>query len=142
MLNGKIIEALNKDVANEMAAIIQYLHHHYTAEGMAPAVIEQFEKASRDEMRHMEMLSERITYLGGEPTTVPSPIRRGGDLRKMIMDDLATENEAIKLYKEHVKLAAELDDPTTRLMLEHILSDEEKHADTWETDLGIKSKKK
>jgi len=49
----------------------------------------------------------------------------------MIQDDLAKENSAIKQYKEHIKLAIEEDDPTTRLMLEEILSDEEDHADTW-----------
>ena len=56
----------------------------------------------------------------------------------MIRDNLDSENEAIKQYKEHIKLCADLGDSVTRLMLEKILSDEEKHADTWETILGIK----
>jgi len=56
----------------------------------------------------------------------------------MIQDDLAKENTAIKQYKEHIKLAIEENDPATRLMLEEILSDEEDHADTWETILEIK----
>lgn len=139
MDKAKIIEALNKDRADELAAIIQYMGHHYMAEGMeSPAVIEMFKSTAIDEMKHAEMLGERINYLGGEPTTLPSHIKRGGDLRKMIQDDLDSENMAIAQYKEHIKLCAEEGDPTSRLMLEGILSDEEGHADNWETTLGIK----
>jgi bacterioferritin len=139
MDKAKIIEALNKDRADELAAIIQYMGHHYMAEGMeSPAVIEMFKSTAIDEMKHAEMLGERINYLGGEPTTQPSNIKRGGDLRKMIQDDLDSENAAIAQYKEHIKLCAEEGDPTSRLMLEGILSDEEGHADNWETTLGIR----
>ncbi|MDZ4384557.1 MAG: ferritin-like domain-containing protein, partial [Nitrospirota bacterium] len=61
-----------------------------------------------------------------------------GDLYKMMKDDLDGENMAIKQYKAHIKLFDELGDPTSRLMMEKILSDEERHADIWETTLGIK----
>ncbi len=139
MSREKIVEALNKDRADELAAIIQYMGHHYEAEGVeSPAVIDMFKKSALDEMRHAEILGERIVYLGGVPTTKPSNILRGGDLKKMVSDDLDTENKAIKQYKEHIKLCADEGDSTTRLMLENILSDEEGHADNWETVLGIR----
>jgi bacterioferritin len=135
----RLLQALNEDLSNEIAATIQYLWHHYMAEGMeSPAVIELFEKTARDEMKHIEMLASRIVYLGGDPTTQPGKIAKGGDLRKMIQDDLNAENAAIAGYKNHIKIAAEEGDPTTRLMLENILSDEEKHADIWETTLGVR----
>lgn len=135
----KIIKALNTDVGLELGAIIQYMHHHWMAEGMkSPAIIEIFEKIGRDEMEHLEKFAERIVYLGGVPTTKPAPIKTGGDLKKMIKDDLDGENNAIKIYKEHINLCAKLGDTTTRLMLEEIVSDEEGHADTWETTLAVK----
>ncbi len=138
-MSGKLIEALNKDRADELAAIMQYMGHHYEGAGMdSPGILEIFKSTSITEMKHAEMLAERIVYLGGEPTKEPSAILKGGDLRKMIQDDLAKENGAIKQYKEHIKLAEEEGDTTTRRMLEEILADEEKHADTWETILGIK----
>lgn len=139
MSKEKIIEALNKDLAREIAATLQYLHHHWTGEGYdSPTVLELFEKVGRDEMKHMEMIAERINYLGGDPTTTPSEIKKGGDLYKMMQDDLDAENMAIKQYKAHIKLFDELGDPTSRLMMEQILSDEENHADIWETTLGIR----
>jgi len=139
MSKEKIVEALNQDRADELAAIIQYMKHHYEAEGLeSPEIIEIFKQTAKAEMKHAEALGERITYLGGTPTSLPSKIKQGGDLKKMIRDDLAAENRAIANYKAHIKLCAEAGDYTTRLMLENILSDEEGHADTWETTLGIK----
>jgi bacterioferritin len=115
------------------------MKHHYEGEGMeSPAILEIFKSTAKDEMGHAEKLGERIVYLGGTPTKKPEPIIEGGDLKKMMQDDLAKENAAIKQYKEHIKLAIEENDPTTRLMLEEILSDEEGHADIWETTLSIK----
>jgi bacterioferritin len=132
-----VIEALNEDLAYELAAITQYMWHHVMAKGLeSPAIVDQMRETSMDEMKHAEKLAERLDYLGGTPTTKPKEIRMGGDLRKMIQDDLDAENEAIQRYKRHIKLAAEAEDPVTRLMLEEILTDEEDHAYTWETLLG------
>lgn len=47
-----------------------------------------------------------------------------------------SENAAIKMYQGHIKLVAEIGDTTTRLMLEEILTDEERHAYQWETVLA------
>lgn len=135
----KIIEALNLDRAYELGAILQYMGHHYEAEGMeSPAIIDIFKKTALDEMKHAELLGERIVYLGGVPVQKATPAKRGGELKAMVVEDLASENDAIERYKKHIKLCDELGDPTTRLMLEGILSDEEGHADTWETTLGIR----
>ncbi len=138
-MNQKIIDALNKDRENELSAIIQYMKHHYEGEGMeSPEILDIEKDIAMAEMKHAETLGERINYLGGTPTKNMSPIAEGGDIRKMVQDDLAKENAAIKQYKEHIKLAAEEGDPTTRLMLEEILKEEEDHANTWETILGVK----
>lgn len=135
----KIINALNLNLSLEIGAIVQYKYHHVMAQGLeSPKIVDLFGKTAKDEMKHMERLAERIDYLGGVPTAKVAKIKVGGSLRKMIQDDLDGENGAIKLYKEHIKLAATLGDPTTRLMLEEILTDEEDHAHLWETILGKK----
>lgn len=134
-----IIDALNRDREEELSAIMQYMKHHYEGEGMeSPAILETFKSIAMSEMKHAEKLSERIVYLGGIPTKHLEPIAEGGNLREMIEDDLDKENHAIKQYKEHIKLAIKENDPATRLMLEEILSDEENHADTWETILEVR----
>jgi len=132
----KIIKALNIDIGLEIGAIIQYTMHEVMAEGMeSPAIMEKFESISKDEMKHLEKLAQRVNYLGGVPNTKPAPIKVGGALKKMVQDDLDGEYTAIKTYKSQIKMVEEIGDTTTRLMLEEILTDEEGHADTWETVL-------
>jgi len=137
----KIIEALNQGVAREITAIIQYSYHHVMAKGMeSPALSEMFEKVAIEEMDHLEKFSERINYFGGVPTTKPNPIKVGGTLRQMVENDLELEYQAVKLYKEQIKIAKEIGDTTTRLMLEKVLTTEEEHTDKWETALAKRIK--
>ena len=138
MADQKLIEALNKARARELGAIIQYMMHHYTATGMSsPELVDQFKDTAVEEMKHAEWLGERIDYLGGEPTTKPTTIHTGGDLKKMLQDNLAIENEAVEMYRDIIKLAASLGDSTTRLMMEEILAEEEDHVNAWQTALGL-----
>jgi len=133
----ELIDALQDDLSYELAAIIQYMYHHIMARGFdSPEIDERFRETSMDEMKHAEKLAERIDYYEAVPTTKMAPIQVGGDLKKMIEDDLAGEHEAIARYKEHIKLAERLGDPGTRHMLEDILLDEEDHAYQWETILA------
>lgn len=141
MATERIIAALNEDISYELGAIMQYLWHHFTAEGLeSPAIIELFKETSLEEMKHLSMLAERVVYLGGEPTAKIAPFKQGGDLRQMVQDDLEGERTAIRMYREHIRLCEEEGDPVTRLLLETILSDEEKHADRWETVLAVRKK--
>lgn len=135
-----IIEALNKDRADELAVIMQYMEHHYVMQGPDSLSVADMEKdVAMQEMKHAEMLAERISYLGGEPTTTPSYIKRGGDMKRMVQDDLDSENTAIENYRQHIKLCEHEEDYTTKIMLEQILSDEENHADQFQTVLGTRA---
>jgi bacterioferritin len=135
MAADKILELLNQALADELAAIFQYMWHHFQAEGIeSPSIRDLFRATALDEMRHAELLAERITLLGGAPTHQPAPIKFGGDLRKMIKDDLDGEEEAAKFYKDAIKACGE--DPTTRRLFETLLEDEERHADAWRTLLA------
>ena len=139
MSRHDVINALNDLRAMELAAIIQYMKHHYEAEGMdSPAISDQFKKAAMDEMRHAEMLGERINFLGGEPTKQPAEILSGGDLFKMIDDDIRKESEAIHRYRQYIELAFREQDHATRTILEKILEKEEEHLDMWITDVARK----
>ena len=132
----ELLQELNNALADELAAIIQYMYHHVMGSGLAsPAILDTFKSTSITEMKHAEALAERIDLLGGVPSIEISAIKVGGDLTKMIRDDLAAEYRAIEMYKGIIKLAAKEDDPVTRRLIEDILEDEEGHANTWETVL-------
>jgi bacterioferritin len=133
---SNLIDALNVAVSDELASIIQYQWHHVMAKSIAaPPIIDMFESHSMDEMRHAYTFAERIDLLGGDLTVELHPIAVGGDLRKMIKDDLEGEYRAIEMYKGYVKLAEKEDDPVTRRIFEDALAAEEGHADDWETVL-------
>ena len=135
--SSPLIDALNVAIADELASIIQYQWHHVMAQGIAsPAILELFESHSMDEMKHAYALAERVDLLGGDLTVELHQIAVGGDLRKMIQDDLDGEYRAIEMYRRYVKLAEEADDPVTRRLLEEILGTEETHANDWETVLA------
>lgn len=60
----RLIDALNEDLSGEIGAIVQYVNHHVMATGMeSPKIADFFEETSKDEMEHMEKVSERIDYL-------------------------------------------------------------------------------
>jgi bacterioferritin len=119
----KIIEMLNADIEGEHAAIIQYLSHAYAmGEGEISCEIEAI---AREEMRHLDFLAETIVELGGTPTLNRGEMRMWGRLVPDWMNnDILQEDDAIKLYKEHIKA---IDDPKIKRLLERILSDEESH---------------
>jgi bacterioferritin len=127
-----LLDILNKSIARELQVSIQYMWHHVMAVGMeSPAVKDLFKQISIQEMKHAESFAERLDLLGGVPTTQPSPILTGGDLKKMIQDDVKAEQEAVDMYREAIRLAIEANDPVTRLMYEEILESEEDHLKTF-----------
>jgi len=135
----QFIEALNEALTEELASIIQYLWDHILARGLeSPAIADMFKELSMIEMNHAYMIAERIDLLGGLPTTTIGPIKIGGDLRKMVDDNLKLEYDAVAMYEKLVKMAIEEDDPVSRRLMEDILKDTEEHANKLETVLGTK----
>lgn len=65
------------------------------------------------------------------PTTKPEPIFIGKTLKEMIAADKKDEEAAIKLYKQIIDIAVRESDIVTKKLFEDILSDEEKHHDTF-----------
>ena len=135
----QFIDALNEALTEELASVIQYLWDHILARGLeSPAISDMFKELSMIEMKHAYALAERIDLLGGVPTTAVGPIKIGGDLQKMLSDNLQAEYDAIDIYKRLVKQAEAEDDPVTRRLLEDILGDTEEHANRLEAVLGRK----
>ena len=132
MADQRLLDILNRSIARELQVSIQYMWHHVMAVGLeSPAVKDIFRDISIQEMKHAETFAERLDLLGGVPTTQPSPILVGGDMKKMIQDDIKAEQEAVDMYREAIRIATEVNDPVTRLMYEEILEAEEDHLKTF-----------
>jgi bacterioferritin len=128
---------LNQAIAREIQVSVQYMWQHVMAKGLESAEIaEVFEDVAITEMKHAEKIAERLFYFDVPPTTKPSHIDVGGDIKHMLEVDAKAEEEAIDLYKEIIKQAQTEGDSTTRLLFEQILAEEEDHHDTFTTLLG------
>jgi len=124
----EIIALLNEDLEGEHGAIIQYLSHAY---GMGEGEMScEIEALAREEMRHLDWLAETIVELGGTPSLKRGNMRMGGQaVSEWMANNVLLEDDAIKLYKEHIKA---IDDPKIKRLLKRILSDEESHRGDFE----------
>jgi bacterioferritin len=121
---------LNRAIAGELQAIIQYMWQHVQWKGVEHyAVSEGFKKIAMEEMKHAEKLAERIWYLGARPTIQPAPIFVGATLEEMLNYDVKAEVETIAMYKEIMQLAEKEGDVATKEIFEEIEEDEEEHHD-------------
>jgi len=137
MVSDELKNLLNQALAREMQVSIQYLWQHVLARGFEGEIIKaRLRQIALTEMRHGEMIAERLAYLGGYPTTQPAEITIGGTAREMIEIDKKAEEEAIELYRKIIKVAMDEGDYTTAKLFEEILRDEEVHHDYFSSVLG------
>ncbi|MEM3038719.1 MAG: ferritin-like domain-containing protein [Thermoplasmata archaeon] len=130
MASKKLLDLLNKSIAREIQVSVQYMWQH--VQWMGPdhfAVSDKFKEIAVEEMKHAEKIAERLWYLGGVPTTKPTPILVGSTLWTMVDNDIKAELEAIDLYRTVIKVAKEEGDNTTKFIFEEILEQEEDHHD-------------
>jgi len=133
----KVIETLNALLADELAAINQYMVHSEMCDNWGYERLHgAIEQRAITEMRHAEKLIARILFLNGKPVVSQlSPIKIGADVEAQHNSDLAAELAAVKAYNDGIRLAAEVGDNGTRELLESILADEEEHVDWLEAQL-------
>ncbi len=129
-----LLAQLNEAIARELQVSIQYMWQHVQWSGVKGfAVHGELQSIAISEMKHAEAIAERLFYLGGIPTTKPSPIFVGETLKEMIAQNVKDEAGAIKLYKEIVEMARKEGDETTNRLFREILQQEEDHHDTFTT---------
>jgi bacterioferritin len=129
--NEKLITILNKQLADELTAINQYMVHSEMCENWGYSKLHQdIRKQAMDEMHHAEWLIERIIFLDGSPTvTKLNNIKIGKTVLEMINNDDDDEQDAVRTYNDAIKLAREADDQGTVDLLTKILKMEEGHVD-------------
>lgn len=135
----KVIEFLNKALTNELTAINQYwLHYRVLADWGVTKLAEYERHESIDEMKHADVLAERILFLGGLPNfQAIHKLKVGETVDEILKADLAVEMEAIPLLKDAIAHCEEVRDYTTREIFERILESEEEHVDFLETQFDM-----
>jgi bacterioferritin len=128
--SAELLNLLNQAIAREIQVSVQYMWQHVLWKGVKGfAVKDALKKTAISEMKHAEAIAERLNYLGGIPTTKPTPIFIGTTLKEMLETDRKDEEEAITMYKKIIEVARKQGDETTEFLFKEILSDEEEHHD-------------
>jgi len=138
----KVIEHLNIILGNELVAINQYFLHSRMYKDWGLQKLADYEyHESIDEMKHADMLIERILFLEGLPNLQKlDKLWIGENTQEMLECDLKIEHKAIPDLRAAIAYCEEIKDYVSRDLCADILESEEEHVDWLETQLGLVEK--
>ncbi|MEV2218315.1 bacterioferritin [Nocardia vinacea] len=135
----EIIALLNEQLTAELTAINQYFLHAKMQENWGFTKLAKHTRhESIDEMKHAEVLTDRILFLEGLPNYQKlNPLRIGQTVPEQLRADLKIEMEAVDRLRGGIELMRSRGDVTSARIFESILEDEESHVDYLETELDL-----
>lgn len=137
--DAQVIEFLNEQLTAELTAINQYFLHAKMQENWGYSKLAAHTRAeSLDEMRHAEILTDRILFLEALPNYQRLfPLRIGESVPEQFRCDMKIEEEAVDRLRRGIEYMRSIGDITSAKLFEDILADEEHHVDYLETQLGL-----
>ncbi|SHH05266.1 MULTISPECIES: ferritin-like domain-containing protein [Virgibacillus] len=123
-----LIDGLNVDLANEYGAAIQYTYSASVVSGLYRSALKPFFEAEvTDELGHALYLSEKISSLGGTPTTKAADVPQPTDVKDLLQATLQAETDTIKRYEKRKEQAEKLGYTELVVKLEDMIADETHH---------------
>lgn len=136
-MHEKSIELLNRSVADELLAVHQYMYFHFQCDDQGFELLSTlFRRTAIEEMMHVEMLAERILFLGGEvDMTVGGKVQYLHEVQRML--ELAKEMElnSARDYNQWANESSANADSNSKKLFERLVDDEERHFDLYDTEV-------
>jgi bacterioferritin len=135
----RVIDALNAGLTIELTAINQYFVQAKMCQNWGlMRLFKHHYHESIDEMKHAELLIDRIIFLEGVPEIARyDVIRVGSDVKEQLQNALALEVNASKTYNEGCRLCQEEKDAASREIMEKIIRESEESIDWLEAQLDL-----
>ena len=125
-----LIAAMNDQLSAEYQAVIQYLQYSAVVSGpYRPELVTFFRAELPDEQAHAQYLADKVSALGGTPTTDAKPVPHGDDARELLEHVLQAETGAVAAYARLIQLADAAGEIGIRIQMETFLQDESVHRD-------------
>lgn len=137
-MHEKSIELLNKAVADELAAVHQYMYFHFHCDDQGFDLLAgMFRRTAIEEMIHVEKLAERILFLKGEVEMKPAgEVDKIHDVGKMLEMGAKMEEGSAHDYNRWANECAQNADAISKRLFEDLVSDEERHYDQFDTEMA------
>lgn len=126
----ELIRGLNEDLAGEFQAVIMYRLFASMVQGPYRQELRTFfANEIPEELAHAQMLADKISAMGGEPTATPKAVRVVKDAREMLQVALEAEVETLGRYVKRRKEAEEAGEYGLAANFDDLIADETHHRD-------------
>jgi len=134
--NDQVIAQLNQALKEELTAINQYFLHAEMCDNWGYHRLGSYiKKQSIDEMKHAEVIIERLLFLDATPKMEYMELTIGANVKAQLEADLKLEHSAVAMYNKSVQIAREAGDDASRDIFSKLLKDEEEHVDWLEMQM-------
>ena len=130
--NGRqqLIDGLNEDLAGEFQAVIMYRLYASMVQGPYRQELRSFfANEIPEELRHAQILADKIAALGGTPAAIPAPVPVVAEAKGMLQAALKAEIETIDRYVKRRKQAESNSEYGLAAEFDTIIADETNHRD-------------
>ena len=133
----KSIALLNQAVADELAAVHQYMYFHFHLDDQGYDLLSAlFKRTAIQEMGHVEILAERILFLDGEvimkTASDVNPVQAVNEMLEMARK---MEEDSARSYNLWANECSANADSVSKKIFEQLVGEEETHFDQFDNEL-------
>ena len=136
-MKEKSIELLNAAVADELAAVHQYMYFHFHCDDQGYDLLANlFKRTAIEEMIHVEKLADRILFLKGDvDMKVAEDVKRIQDVREMLEIASQMEESSAADYNKWANECSQNADSVSKKLFEALVEDEERHFNQFDDEM-------